>query len=72
LGWRSPADAGKAATIEHPGELEHNNYSAHGELATNEALFERAARIIRELGLEPATAAEARQIMGLKAPVGTA
>jgi uncharacterized protein (DUF849 family) len=52
--------------------LEDNNYYARGELASNEALVERSVRIIRELGLEPATPAEARAMMGLKAPVGTA
>jgi uncharacterized protein (DUF849 family) len=52
--------------------LEDNNYYARGELATNEALVERAVRIIRELGLEPATPAEARELMGLRAPVEAA
>ncbi|HWE75055.1 MAG TPA: 3-keto-5-aminohexanoate cleavage protein, partial [Stellaceae bacterium] len=41
---------------------------ARGKLATNEELVARAVRIIRELGAEPATPAEARQIIGL-APV---
>lgn len=48
--------------------LEDNNYYSHGKLATNEQLVERAVRIIRELGAEPATAAEARRMLGL-APV---
>jgi len=48
--------------------LEDNNYYARGELATNEQLVARAVRIIRELGAEPATAAEAREMLGL-APV---
>jgi uncharacterized protein (DUF849 family) len=39
-----------------------------GELATNEQLVERTVRIIRDLGAEPATVAEARDILGL-APV---
>ncbi|MEA2382511.1 MAG: 3-keto-5-aminohexanoate cleavage enzyme [Solirubrobacteraceae bacterium] len=52
--------------------LEDNNYYARGQLATNEALVERSVRIIRELGMEPATPAEARAMMGLKAPVQTA
>ena len=52
--------------------LEDNNYFARGQLATNEALVERSVRIIRELGMEPATPAEARAMMGLKAPVQTA
>jgi uncharacterized protein (DUF849 family) len=30
------------------------------------ALVARAARIVRELGMEPATPAEARDILGLK------
>lgn len=34
-------------------------------LAINVQLTERIVRIIREIGLEPATAAEAREIMGL-------
>lgn len=46
--------------------LEDNLYYALGELATNLQLTERAARIIRELGYELATPAEAREIMGLK------
>jgi len=45
--------------------LEDNLYYAKGEHATNERLVERQVRIIRELGLEPATPDEARQIMGL-------
>ena len=48
--------------------LEDNNYYRRGELATNEQLVARAVRIIRELGAEPATPAEAREILGL-APV---
>ncbi len=46
--------------------LEDNNYYARGQLATNEQLVARMARIIRELGAEPATAAEARAMLGLK------
>nr|MBP6707422.1 3-keto-5-aminohexanoate cleavage protein [Achromobacter sp.] len=45
--------------------LEDNLYYRHGELATNVQLTERIVRIIRELDMEPATPAEARQIMGL-------
>jgi 3-keto-5-aminohexanoate cleavage enzyme len=45
--------------------LEDNLYYAHGELATNVRLMERLVRIIRDLGMEPATPAEARAIMGL-------
>lgn len=46
--------------------LEDNLYYAQGELATNVQLIERTVRIVRELGGEPATPAEAREIMGLK------
>lgn len=45
--------------------LEDNLYYSHGELATNVQLVERMVRIVRELGGEPATPTEARQIMGL-------
>jgi 3-keto-5-aminohexanoate cleavage enzyme len=45
--------------------LEDNNYYRRGELATNEQLVARAVRIIRELGAEPATPSEAREMMGL-------
>lgn len=45
--------------------LEDNIYYAPGELATNEQLVERSVRIIHELGLEVATPAEAREILGL-------
>jgi len=48
--------------------LEDNNYYSHGRLARNEELVARAVRIVRELGAEPATAAEAREMLGL-APV---
>lgn len=46
--------------------LEDNNYYSHGRLAKNEELVARAVRIVRELGAEPATAAEAREMLGLK------
>jgi 3-keto-5-aminohexanoate cleavage enzyme len=46
--------------------LEDNLYFSHGRLATNVQLVERTVRIVRELGFEPATASEARQIMGLR------
>jgi 3-keto-5-aminohexanoate cleavage enzyme len=45
--------------------LEDNLYYARGELGTNVKLTERIVRIIRELGMEPATPAEARAIIGL-------
>jgi len=47
--------------------LEDNNYYSRGVLATNEQLVARAVRIARELGIEPASAAEAREILGLPA-----
>ena len=46
--------------------LEDNLYYEHGVLATNIQLLERMIRIVRELGFEPATATEARQMMGLR------
>ncbi|MFJ8025514.1 3-keto-5-aminohexanoate cleavage protein [Streptomyces sp. NPDC096311] len=45
--------------------LEDNLYYSRGRLATNEELVARAVRIVTELGLEPATAEEAREILGL-------
>lgn len=45
--------------------LEDNLYYRHGELATNLQLTERIVRILREMDLEPATPAEARDMMGL-------
>jgi len=45
--------------------LEDNLYYSHGELATNLQLTERIVRLVREMGYEPATPQEARQIMGL-------
>jgi len=47
--------------------LEDNVYYGKGDLATNARLVARTVRIIRELGKEPATPAEAREILGLKA-----
>jgi uncharacterized protein (DUF849 family) len=49
--------------------LEDNNYYRRGELATNEQLVSRTARIASELGLEIASPAEAREILGLTVPV---
>lgn len=46
--------------------LEDNVYYSHGVLASNLSLVERAVRVIREFGKEPATADEARQILSLK------
>ena len=45
--------------------LEDNLYYRHGELATNLQLTERIVRILREMDMEPATPAEARDMMGL-------
>lgn len=45
--------------------LEDNLYYSQGRLANNVELVERIVRIIRDLGMEPATPAEARKIMGL-------
>jgi len=45
--------------------LEDNLYYRHGELATNVQLTERIVRVIREMDMEPATPAEAREMMGL-------
>jgi len=46
--------------------LEDNIYYKRGELATNAQLVARTVRIARELGKEPATPDEAREIIGLK------
>jgi 3-keto-5-aminohexanoate cleavage enzyme len=46
--------------------LEDNLYYRHGELATNVQLVERLVRLVREMGFEPATPDEAREILGLK------
>lgn len=51
--------------------LEDNLHYSKGELATNQRLMERVVRQVRDMGYEPATPAEARQLMGLplkKAP----
>jgi uncharacterized protein (DUF849 family) len=46
--------------------LEDNLYYRQGELATNVQLVERLVRLVREMGYEPATPAEAREIIGLR------
>ncbi|SMC40608.1 3-keto-5-aminohexanoate cleavage protein [Papillibacter cinnamivorans] len=46
--------------------LEDNVYYAKGVKATNPQLVERAVRIVKEFGKEPASPAEAREILGLK------
>jgi uncharacterized protein (DUF849 family) len=45
--------------------LEDNNYYAPKQLATNEQVVARTIRIIKELNLEPTSAAEARDMLGL-------
>ena len=45
--------------------LEDNLYYEQGVPATNQQLTERVVRLVREMGYEPATPAEARDIMGL-------
>jgi 3-keto-5-aminohexanoate cleavage enzyme len=45
--------------------LEDNLYYSRGRLARNIEQVDRIVRIIRDLGLEPATPAEAREIIGL-------
>ncbi|PLC49714.1 3-keto-5-aminohexanoate cleavage protein [Pollutimonas subterranea] len=45
--------------------LEDNLYYSQGELATNVQLTERVVRLIRDMGYEPATPKEAREMMGL-------
>ncbi|GAB7009685.1 3-keto-5-aminohexanoate cleavage protein [Halorubrum trueperi] len=46
--------------------LEDNRYYERGELATNERLVARAARIAEELGRPAATPAETREMLGLR------
>jgi len=46
--------------------LEDNSYLRKGELATNEALVARAARIAEELGRPVATPTEARDVLGVE------
>jgi uncharacterized protein (DUF849 family) len=48
--------------------LEDNHYYAQGQKTNNLALVERQVRILRELGHEPMSAGEARDVLGL-APV---
>ncbi|MDT2020103.1 3-keto-5-aminohexanoate cleavage protein [Methylocella sp. CPCC 101449] len=46
--------------------LEDNLYYSRGRLANNLELVERMVRIVREMGYEPATPDEAREIIGLE------
>ncbi|MHB0705841.1 beta-keto acid cleavage family enzyme [Roseomonas mucosa] len=48
--------------------LEDNNYYSRGVLATNEMLVERTVRIATELGIDIASSAEARDMLGLPIP----
>lgn len=47
--------------------LEDNHYYARGVKADNLMLVERQVRIMNEMGFEPMSAPEARELMGLKA-----
>jgi len=47
--------------------LEDNHYYARGVKADNLMLVERQVRIMTEMGFDPMSAAEARDVMGLKA-----
>lgn len=46
--------------------LEDNLYMSRGVKATNESLVQRAVAAVKEFGKEPATPAEAREILGIK------
>ena len=46
--------------------LEDNRYYEQGELATNEQLVARAARISEELGRPVATPDQTRELLGLR------
>jgi len=46
--------------------LEDNHYYARGQKATNLMLVERQVRIMTELGFEPMSAGESRDLLGLK------
>lgn len=46
--------------------LEDNLYYEQGVLANNVQVVERLVRLVREMGYEPATPAEAREIIGLR------
>ncbi|MEL6233048.1 MAG: 3-keto-5-aminohexanoate cleavage protein [Pseudomonadota bacterium] len=52
--------------------LEDNMYYARGKLATNLMLVERLVRQVRDMGMEPATPAEARQMLGIPRPATAA
>jgi uncharacterized protein (DUF849 family) len=46
--------------------LEDNHYFSRGVKATNLMLVERLVRQMADLGIEPTSAAESREILGLK------
>ena len=46
--------------------LEDNLYYSQGVKATNTMLVERAVRVVKEFNKEPATSAEAREMLGIK------
>ncbi|MEM1146175.1 MAG: 3-keto-5-aminohexanoate cleavage protein [Pseudomonadota bacterium] len=48
--------------------LEDNMYYSRGQLATNMMLVERLVNQVDDMGFEPATAAEAREILGIPRP----
>ena len=48
--------------------LEDNLYLSRGVFATNGQLVDRARSILSNIGMEVATPAEARTILGLKSP----
>jgi uncharacterized protein (DUF849 family) len=48
--------------------LEDNLYLSRGVFATNGQLVDRARSILSNIGMEVATPAEARAILGLKVP----
>jgi uncharacterized protein (DUF849 family) len=52
--------------------LEDNLYYSRGRLANNVELVERIVRIVREFDMEPATPAEAREMIGLPRKVAAA
>lgn len=59
-----------ALSVAHGGNvrvgLEDNLYLGKGEFASNAQLVEKAVRVVRELGAEPATPNIARQMLGLE------
>ena len=65
------ASARDAAIYRHARTgLEDNLYYEHGELATNQRLTERLVRLVRDMGYEPATPTEARDMLDLSRMTG--